>query len=410
MSQAPRGTTLALFHPHFRTLGGAEILVATQAQYLKRAGVDLALTALTFDERRWQSWFEGIEVRVVPKPPLWERLAHELTRIRRAVPRVEACLAGARTVMACNYPTNVMLGASSIAARRTWCCTEPSRDLHLAATNPRLHQRVLANPRGETDAERDYAVRLKKHGDLAARAAHRDLVAFDVESTKKIDAIYAISEFARDNVRRVYDRHDAAIIYPVVRFRNEITPHRAGLDRTGLKVLTHSRLEIPKNVDNVIRAFALYSSSKHPGAELHVVGQGQHRPSLEALATRLGIAASVRFHGYLSDEELARVYAACDVYALTPLDEPFGMVFPEAAARGLLLVGPDHGGPFEIIDGGRLGWACDPFEPQSMADAFARIASLDDDEVDERRRLADAACRARYAEEVIGPQLVAAIG
>jgi glycosyltransferase involved in cell wall biosynthesis len=209
-------------------------------------------------------------------------------------------------------------------------------------------------------------------------------------------------------VRRVYGRTDAEIIYPIVRFPPGRARRRSGLDRTGLKILTHTRLEIPKNVDNVVRGFALVLA-KLPGAQLHVVGEGKQRKRLEKLVARLGIVASVRFHGYLPEKELDQVYDACDIFALQPLDEPFGMVFPEAAARGNLLVGPDHGGPYEILDGGRLGWPCDPFSPEALAETFQRIWALSDAEVDARRARADGACRSRYSETVIGPQLLRAV-
>ena len=85
------------------------------------------------------------------------------------------------------------------------------------------------------------------------------------------------------------------------------------------------------------------------------------------------------------------------------------MVFPEAAARGLLLIGPDHGGPLEILDDGRLGWCVDAFSPDALAQALSQVASLSDAEADRRRAAADQACRARFAATVIGPQLRRAI-
>jgi glycosyltransferase involved in cell wall biosynthesis len=137
-----------------------------------------------------------------------------------------------------------------------------------------------------------------------------------------------------------------------------------------------------------------------------VVGAGPFLNRLETLAGSLCPAGSIRFHGYLPDEELRRVYEACDVFALLTLDEPFGMVYPEAAAKGLLMVGPDHGGPMEILDGGRLGWVVDAFSPEALAEALEQIWSLDDAEVDRRREAADRACRARYGVETVGPQLM----
>ena len=145
------------------------------------------------------------------------------------------------------------------------------------------------------------------------------------------------------------------------------------------------------------------------GSHLHVVGDGPARESLQALAAQLLPAAAFTFHGYLSDAQLRRVYDACDVFALLPLDEPFGMVFPEAAARGLLMIGPDHGGPLEILDNGRLGWCVDAFSPEALAQALSQVASLSDAEADRRRAQADHACRARFAEAVVGPQLRRAI-
>ena len=85
------------------------------------------------------------------------------------------------------------------------------------------------------------------------------------------------------------------------------------------------------------------------------------------------------------------------------------MVYPEACARGLLLIGPDYGGPFEILDGGRLGWIRDPFLPEALADALHRVWALSDAEVDARRIEADRACRSRYSEAAIGPQLYRAL-
>jgi len=61
---------------------------------------------------------------------------------------------------------------------------------------------------------------------------------------------------------------------------------------------------------------------------------------------------------------------------------------------------------FEIMDGGRLGWVCDPFQAETIAEAFQRIWTLSDAEVDERRSLANDVCRMRFSEATIVPQLL----
>ena len=47
--------------------------------------------------------------------------------------------------------------------------------------------------------------------------------------------------------------------------------------------------------------------------------------------------------------------------------------------------GPDHGGPLEILDGGRLGWAVDPLAPAALAEALAEAWRLPHGEADRRR-------------------------
>jgi glycosyltransferase involved in cell wall biosynthesis len=198
------------------------------------------------------------------------------------------------------------------------------------------------------------------------------------------------------------------VIYPTVPIVED-PPARpgGGLDSAGLRVLVHSRLEPVKNIAMVLRGFHAFRTS-HPGAhELHVVGQGQEEPNLRAVARELGIEPLVRFHGFLDQQSLEAVYARCDVMALLPADEPFGMVYPEAAQRGLLLIGPDHGGPVEILDGGALGWTVDIFSPEPLAEAFAEAWRLPAHEVTRRRERAAAACRDRYGPRATLPALLA---
>jgi glycosyltransferase involved in cell wall biosynthesis len=195
------------------------------------------------------------------------------------------------------------------------------------------------------------------------------------------------------------------VIYPIVRFP-EGGFSRQGLNRTVRRILVHSRLEVLKNIDTVIRGFSEFTKKSPVPCELHVVGEGPSKQLLASLAQETCPENSVFFHGYLSDEDLRRVYEACDVFALLTLDEPFGMVYPEAAAKGLLLVGPDHGGPLEILDGGRLGWSINAFAPEALCEALEQIWSLEDAEVDRRREAADQACRSRFSLAAVGPQLM----
>jgi glycosyltransferase involved in cell wall biosynthesis len=221
-------------------------------------------------------------------------------------------------------------------------------------------------------------------------------VSADIAGVQGLSSIWANSEYTQASVKRIYGSSGTEVVYPFVRFP-ERTPSRPGKSATGLRILSVTRLEWVKNLDTLLEGFALYRR-RDAGASLELVGTGPARAVLETLARKLGIERALRFHGFLSDAELDRLSASCDAFACLPLDEPFGMIFPEAIARGLLLLGPDHGGPVEILEHGKLGELAAPLEPEAIAEGLARIGSLSDAAASERRAAADRSCRARFSE------------
>lgn len=404
---------MAVFHPAFESVGGAEILAAAEATFYREQGLAPDLVTLGYDPVRWAARLAGIPVRVVEKRHWtdlfqgWSRMA----KLQMRGDRAAAILSDYDLVVAHNFPASALLGAAPIQARKIWQCNEPPRGIHLREANPTLTARVLATGGDcREEATKHFQRDLAKH-DRSMERASTALArkTFDLESVRNLDQIYAISEFSRDNARRIYGRCDEEVIYPIVRFP-EGGRGRQGLDRSVRRVLIHSRLEVLKNIDTVIRGFGQFSRRSPVPCELHVVGEGPNRSGLESLAKEICQGDTVHFHGYLPDQDLRRVYEACDAFALLTLDEPFGMVYPEAAAKGLLMVGPDHGGPLEILDGGRLGWTIDAFSPEALCEALEQIWFMDDDEVDRRRAAADKACRDRFGLPSIGPKLLHLVG
>lgn len=398
---------LGLFHPAFRTLGGAEVLAASHGRFLVDSGNEVDLITFGYDPVRWAEPLKGLGLRLVPKRHwsealvFWSRLRKQRARGRRAEPHLQ----GLDAVIAYNWPCSTMLGASTTAGRKIWHCNEPPRGLHPRETNPTLTAKLLSGG-GECDALEAFRDSLASWDRKITRKAPRYwLRQEDLKAVDGLDDVWALSEFSAANLRAVYGPKKVEVIYPMVRFPEGIAKQR-GLDRSGLQVLVHSRLEVLKNVDTVLRGFAQFRARVNASAMLHVVGEGDHRPRLEALGKQLGLGEAVVFHGFLPDEKLRQVYDACDVFALLTLDEPFGMVYPEAAAKGLLLIGPGHGGPSEILEGGRIGWCVDAFSPPALCSALEEIWALSDAEVMKRRSEADRICRDRFGRGTIGARLL----
>src|SRR6267378_4092266 len=71
-----------------------------------------------------------------------------------------------------------------------------------------------------------------------------------------------------------------------------------------------------------------------PQAELVLIGEGDDRPRLEAIAANVGIASAVRFLGSVDESELAAWYRRCSIVALPSEGEGFGLVLLEAMRVG----------------------------------------------------------------------------
>ena len=87
-----------------------------------------------------------------------------------------------------------------------------------------------------------------------------------------------------------------------------------------------------------------------------IVGDGAERARLE----RELPSKSFTFLGSQSGDDLARAYAAMDVFVHFGAEETFGQTIQEAQAAGVPVVSPDSGGPKYLIDNGETGFLVDP--------------------------------------------------
>ncbi|MGX6604193.1 glycosyltransferase family 4 protein [Micromonosporaceae bacterium Da 78-11] len=123
-----------------------------------------------------------------------------------------------------------------------------------------------------------------------------------------------------------------------------------------------SRLVPRKGQDMLIRALPAIRR-RVPGAALLLVGNGPYRAKLERLAREQGVASDVVLTGSVPWAELPEHYAAGDVYAMpcrtraAGLDvEGLGIVYLEASATGLPVLGGDSGGAPDAVRAGETGY------------------------------------------------------
>ncbi|MFT4394569.1 glycosyltransferase family 4 protein [Gordonia lacunae] len=113
--------------------------------------------------------------------------------------------------------------------------------------------------------------------------------------------------------------------------------------------------------------------SGNPRVQVVIVGDGPERDRLERA---MGDAV---FTGELRGEALARAYASFDVFVHAGEHETFCQAIQEAMASGLPVIGPDAGGPRDLVSAFRTGYLLDV---ESFADTLPSIVgSLHDESV-----------------------------
>jgi SAM-dependent methyltransferase len=106
---------------------------------------------------------------------------------------------------------------------------------------------------------------------------------------------------------------------------------------------------------------------------IDVVGDGDLRATLEALADRLGLSQNVRFHGWVKHEDVHRFYGAATVLLLTSWHEGFGRVLVEAYYNGVCCVASRTRGAEDVIQDGLTGFLHAPDDVEGMARSVLRL-------------------------------------
>jgi glycosyltransferase involved in cell wall biosynthesis len=135
-------------------------------------------------------------------------------------------------------------------------------------------------------------------------------------------------------------------------------------------VLGVGRLAPQKDFSTLIRAFARVRRDR--AARLVILGEGEERASLEALARELGVGDDVRLPGY--DHNPFRYMARATVFALSSIFEGLPGALIQAMACGCRVISTDcPGGSREILDGGRHGPLVPMRDPEALAHGIATL-------------------------------------
>lgn len=170
---------------------------------------------------------------------------------------------------------------------------------------------------------------------------------------------------------------------------------------SGFSFISVARLVQGKGYDVLLKAFQLAFGKEHD-VSLKIVGDGAAKKDLDKISNSLGLSRQVIFTGQKTSQEIRELLAASDAFALASRAETFGVVFIEAMAQGLPVIGTRCGGPEEFVDESN-GIVVDLDDVEALSKAM-RYVYENRDSYDSEKIARQ--CEERFSEEKIAEKLV----
>jgi phosphatidylinositol alpha-1,6-mannosyltransferase len=140
-------------------------------------------------------------------------------------------------------------------------------------------------------------------------------------------------------------------------------------------IVSVGRLVHRKGQDTLIEALPTILKTE-PNAHILMIGEGPHHDYLVKSASELGVTNSITFIGRIQYAELPRYICVGDIFAMPSRSrlaglevEGLGIVYLEASACGMAVIGGKSGGAPDAVLEGETGFAVDGTSPAEVAQA-----------------------------------------
>jgi glycosyltransferase involved in cell wall biosynthesis len=286
----------------------------------------------------------GCEVETLP----WGRRTEGESRFAKAVSRPRDVLEARRAVKRGRFPIVVVNTAHD------WSTLV--RDIVLV--------RALAS--------RDRVIVVHFHGSQASRLVAPGSVLFKWATAVLIRSVGGVFVLSVEEQSQ-WQKFSPSSLVLVVRNPRPALPQARALEGDGRPIILFvSRLMAEKGVFDLVHAFALVNPQTT--CRLVIAGDGPDATRVRALVADLSVGSSIELAGHVDEDELARLYAAADIFALpTSWAEGFPTVILEAMAAGLPIVTTKWRGPADHLAEGEHALFVPPNDPEALAASLLRL-------------------------------------
>lgn len=215
---------------------------------------------------------------------------------------------------------------------------------------------------------------LRKYEEVLALRTPAELYIMTDDGTQGDEVLAAVNPASQGRVRFWRNGLDLDRLHPAAPGDRKAARQTLGLADDRFVLLTASRLAAWKRVDRAIAALPALLK-REPRSLLLIVGDGEERANLEALARRLGVTQAVRFEGAVPQEAVADYMRAADVFLAVADLSNVGNPLLEAMACGMAIITVDAGDTGDLIRDGETGRLLPSGEPAAISAAAAEVAA-----------------------------------
>lgn len=185
----------------------------------------------------------------------------------------------------------------------------------------------------------------------AARFVSNNLDKVSYKSAKEAyessDKVIAVSPHLAVALNRLFDIEPAIVsnVYNAIFDIRKYPRNESGV----FTFVSIGSLEHRKGFDILIKAFKVFHQI-YNDSQLIIIGDGEEHNHLVSLAANCGLSSFVHFVGRKNKHEIAVLMSSSNIFVLPSRSETFGVVYIEAMALGLPVIGTRCGGPDDLIN------------------------------------------------------------
>jgi colanic acid/amylovoran biosynthesis glycosyltransferase len=227
------------------------------------------------------------------------------------------------------------------------------------------------------------------------------------------DVVFVNTQYGREHAVHRGCQPDRVCLVPVGFDLTEFpfVPDRHDAGRRPVRLAVVGRLARGKGVEYAIDAMALLRA-RGVAVDCTIIGDGDERRALEALARARGLTPFVHFMGARPHHDVVSVLSVVDGLLLPSVPagnwaEAQGCVLQEAMLVGALVIASRVGGVPESVPHDMHEFLVPPGNPEAIATAVARMAAMPMAERAARVRANRAFCEQRFDVRRLNPTMLA---